>query len=47
MENLDTLKANYRAAIANGTAEDHLAAKTALVEASTGRTLTEDEIAYL
>lgn len=41
------LRASYRGTIVSGSADEHLAAKVALVEASTGRTLTADEIAYL
>lgn len=44
---IQELREAYRETVVIGSADEHLAAKVALVEASTGRTLTADEIAYL
>lgn len=46
-KSIEVLRADYAAAIANGSEAEFLAAKTALIEATTGRALTADEIAYL
>ncbi|MGW5301653.1 hypothetical protein ACWEQV_25790 [Rhodococcus aetherivorans] len=45
-KSIEVLRADYAAAVANGSDEEFATAKTALVEATTGRTLTADEIAY-
>ncbi len=44
---IDEVRATYEAAKANGTDEEFVAAKVALIERATGRTLTADEIAYI
>jgi hypothetical protein len=44
---LADLRADLRNAVANGTDAEHLAASVALIEAFTGRTLSEEEKAYL
>lgn len=44
---ISDLRDAYRDSIASGTDAEHLAAKAALIEAGTGRTLSEEEKAYL
>lgn len=44
---IEDLRAEYRASIATGTNGEHRAAKVALIQASTGRELTPDQITYL
>ncbi len=46
-KSIEDLRANYSDAIASGNHEQFVSAKVALVEATTGRTLTADEIAYI
>lgn len=46
-KSIEDLRANYSAAIASGNREQFVSAKVALVEATTGRSLTADEIAYI
>lgn len=46
-KSIEVLRAGCAAAIANGTHEEFVAAKTALVEAVTGRKLSAGEIAYI
>lgn len=44
---IDEVRATYEAAKANGTDEEFVAAKAALIERTTSRALTADEIAYI
>ncbi|MFC9360420.1 hypothetical protein ACFTZB_28095 [Rhodococcus sp. NPDC057014] len=44
---LDAARARYRASIGGDSHEEFVAAKVALIELGTGRTVSEEEIDYL